>query len=493
MKRQEDAITGVSSLLGLSRGEASILLRNHGWSVENVQTAWFDDEDKVRRSYGLVDKVSCINPRPGDAKVRKAKKIMCKICYDETSRDNFASAVCGHPFCKECWSKYLCVSIDDGAGCLDVRCPEPKCKVALDQDMVEMLVGDDGYREKYRRFLLRSYVELRKKTKWCPAPGCDYALEFDGGGEGGGGLDEGTVFDVFCNCKYGFCWNCSEDSHRPVDCKTVAKWAEKNGSEAENTNWILANSKPCPKCKYPIEKNHGCMHMTCRAPCRHQFCWLCLGEWSNHGEKTGGYYSCNIYEKAKAEGGYTEEETKRKKAKNALDRYTHYYERWASNGSSRDKARQHLKQMQAEKLEELALIHHTTVKQLEFITDALSQIIECRRVLKWSYAYGYYIPEKDVAKKDFFEHLQGQAEHSLERLHHCVEVEMKPFFDEDAGSKEKEFQNVSTKLKGLTPCTHTFFENLVTALENNLADVESCGGGRSKGTDSTADKKKRRK
>jgi hypothetical protein len=38
----------------------------------------------------------------------------------------------------------------------------------------------------------------------------------------------------------------------------------------------------------------------------------------------------------------------------------------------------------------------------------LVQIVECRRVLKWTYAYGYYLPDDDVAKKNFFEYSQGK-------------------------------------------------------------------------------------
>jgi len=53
-----------------------------------------------------------------------------------------------------------------------------------------------------------------------------------------------------------------------VDCDTVHTWILKNSAESENLNWILAHTKQCPKCKRPIEKNQGCMHMTC-SQCRY--------------------------------------------------------------------------------------------------------------------------------------------------------------------------------------------------------------------------------
>lgn len=79
---------------------------------------------------------------------------------------------------------------------------------------------------------------------------------------------------------------------RPVTCDIIRQWIIKNNAESENSNWILANTKPCPRCQRPIEKNQGCMHMSC-TQCRHEFCWLCSEDWKKHGDKTGGFYACN--------------------------------------------------------------------------------------------------------------------------------------------------------------------------------------------------------
>ncbi|KAF8393892.1 hypothetical protein HHK36_020092 [Tetracentron sinense] len=86
--------------------------------------------------------------------------------------------------------------------------------------------------------------------------------------------------------------------------------------------------------------------------------------------------------------------------------------------------------------------------QLKFITEAWLQIIECRRVLKWTYAYGYYLPEFEHAKRQFFEYLQGEAESGLERLHQCAEKELQVYLNAEGPSKD--FNEFRTKLAGLT-------------------------------------------
>jgi hypothetical protein len=53
--------------------------------------------------------------------------------------------------------------------------------------------------------------------------------------------------------------------------------------------WLKANTRPCPKCNTPIEKNDGCNHMIClNRHCRYEFCWICRKDWSLHSTSTGG-------------------------------------------------------------------------------------------------------------------------------------------------------------------------------------------------------------
>ncbi|MFS7926429.1 putative IBR domain, Zinc finger, RING/FYVE/PHD-type, E3 ubiquitin ligase RBR family [Helianthus anomalus] len=90
---------------------------------------------------------------------------------------------------KVCWKSYVCTAIEDGPGCLTLRCPEPSCEAAVGPDMVRLLASENE----------------RKRVKWCPGPACEYAVEYDDDFEFGS-------YDVSCNCKYGFCWKCMEDA-----------------------------------------------------------------------------------------------------------------------------------------------------------------------------------------------------------------------------------------------------------------------------------------
>lgn len=138
---------------------------------------------------------------------------------------------------------------------------------------------------------------------------------------------------IECPCGSSFCFKCGELSHMPCDCKMAEEWILKSQAESENLTWIMANTKRCPKCTKPIEKNQGCNHMKCQQ-CGHDFCWVCEGPWKEHGSATGGYYKCNKYEEMKKDTKLVAEEKAREDAKNELNRYMFYYERYENHNKS---------------------------------------------------------------------------------------------------------------------------------------------------------------
>lgn len=118
--------------------------------------------------------------------------------------------------------------------------------------------------------------------------------------------------------------------------------------------------------------------MTCRV-CGHDFCWMCMAPWSEHGQKTGGYYNCNKYEELKKKGDkkLNEEERQREEHKNQLNKYMFYFERF----NNHERAEKHAKELRTAikaKIELLHEIKHYPLSELEFLTDTLQVVVECR-------------------------------------------------------------------------------------------------------------------
>eukprot|EP00879_Flechtneria_rotunda_P014450 GHRR01015099.1.p1 GENE.GHRR01015099.1~~GHRR01015099.1.p1 ORF type:complete len:471 (+),score=115.95 GHRR01015099.1:168-1580(+) len=361
-KRQEEAIESVTSILGISDEDAARVLRKYKWDAARVNEEWFSDMDAVRAAVGMVDEA----PDPPGTSNK------CMICFETFPRSSMLSAACKHGFCTDCWSGYLANAVSSGPSVLDLRCPLPDCKAEVPVPLVHKVLSSQPatkeLAQRYDTFALRSFVEDNRNLVWCTGANCDNAVECC--------VERAATepLDVICTgCGATFCFNCKEEAHRPVACDTVRKWITKNSAESENLNWILANTKPCPKCCRPIEKNQGCMHMTC-SQCRHEFCWLCNGAWSDHGERTGGFYACNRYETAKKTGEYDQETRRRENAKHSLERYMHYFERWDAHNKARDKARKDAATFAAEHLEKLSDMTKTPTSQLKFIMDAWGQV-----------------------------------------------------------------------------------------------------------------------
>lgn len=311
-------------------------------------------------------------------------------------------------FCTDCYTDYLSSKVNDGPLVIFTKCPEHKCPCLVPPELfLQRLEG--VALAKFKKYTAYSYVDLNKSIRWCPGVACLKAVR----------ALPGTL-NVKCKgttdaCGSSFCFKCGEDAHEPASCEFLTRWTDKCQNESETANWILAHTKRCPNgvCNTRIEKNQGCNHMSCKV-CKHEFCWICMGAWSDHGTNTGGYYSCNRFD-AKKEGG---DDTN--KAKKELDRYLHYYKRYHNHHEAQDFAKTQALETPRRMEEYQATSKDLSWIDVQFLKTATDMLIECRRVLKYTYVFGFYLSH-EASKRELFEDQQEHLEKFTEKLSELTE------------------------------------------------------------------------
>lgn len=401
----------VCGMFEVTPDEAHLLLQYHKWDKDRLTDAFLSDYDKVRREAGIdlfspqiLDELT--HPKPPTAS-SSALTFNCRIrvCCDEICpwKEGFALG-CNHRFCRACYGEYLKSAVQDGPRCTYANCPEHKCNQVVPRSVYYHFLEDGSEeRDKYQRYLLRNFIETNKNMRYCPAPRCELVV-----------MGSGTVHSVQCNCGHHFCFRCGEEAHEPASCAQMLHWTEKCMNESETANWILANTRKCPQCGTRIEKNQGCNHMTCRQ-CKHEFCWICMGSWTEHGQQTGGFYKCNRFDAAELPTSVTEAQ----RAKAELDRYLHYYQRYHGHDQGLKFAEQ-LREASERRMLEQQETSKSSWIDVQFLKEAAEQVRDCRRVLKHTYVLGYFLKER-TAEKQLFEHHQEMLEKNTERLQEFTE------------------------------------------------------------------------
>mmetsp|Transcript_44925 Transcript_44925/g.66086 ORF Transcript_44925/g.66086 Transcript_44925/m.66086 type:complete len:571 (+) Transcript_44925:74-1786(+) len=402
-----------ADLLGISKAASMVLLRAHKWDSNTVTNSFYDNPASLQSKCGVLAR--CQQIASSEEKQRKLTG-SCSICIsDDIPPEDMYSMPCGHDFCRNCWSGYIeSTIVSDGPNSVNATCPHPKCNEIITEEEVKDIIAPQSDKAgssyplliKYREYQIRSFVEMNRCTRWCPGPGCDkvaVASSF------------GLIGVVDCDkCHTQFCLSCGELNHRPLSCDLVTKWNEKNADQGQTADWMLINTKNCPKCSSRIDKNGGCNHMIC-SQCDYHFCWICMGSWSDHGAKTGGYYACNRYDAQKQ----LKKSTSTDVVKANLEKYLHYYNRFFEHGNAQKFAEGQL----AEKLELLKSVEVGSDKNsddimvLKDLISALRQLTECRRVLKYTYVFGYLeLGSLNLNQKNQFEHHQALLERFTEVL-----------------------------------------------------------------------------
>ena len=394
MSQQEKQIEEVASILGLPFAQTAILVRHMRWNKEKLIEQYMDKPDKVLESAGLG---STFSEAPS---TRAVKGFTCEICYEDEPNLQTYSIKCGHRYCTDCYTHYLTQKVKEEGEAARIQCPKEGCHRIVDAKSLKLLVANE-VKNRYEVLLTRTYVDDKENLKWCPAPECVYAVDC-----GIKKRELGRIVPtVHCQCKHNFCFGCTLADHQPAPCTLVKKWLKKCEDDSETSNWISANTKECPKCNSTIEKNGGCNHMTCRK-CKHEFCWMCMGLWSEHGTS---WYNCNRFE----EKSGLDARDAQTKSRHSLERYLHYYNRYANHEQSA-KLDKDIYIKTEKKMTSLQTQSSMSWIEVQFLDTASQALQQCRQTLKWTYAFAFYLARNNLT--EIFEDNQKDLEMAVENL-----------------------------------------------------------------------------
>jgi ankyrin repeat/IBR domain-containing protein 1 len=458
--------------------------------------------------------VKCDSTAPTDSAAE------CPICYGDFDATNSAEWTQlpdhSHAVCKECLAMHVADAATNSRASLLIRCPFQNCAYFVPRAVLQAHSSAETM-EKLVQNERDAFVFSARDVKYCPTSACpcvvvmrtpvdfsrrwgsdclDHApaicsLTSDNTSSSGvalrtrDGVVDANIHDSTHTplTPHRFCWQCDSKPHWPIPCDMWEQWQDKikdeigelpdgKGNADESSDavmhqlWIKANTKKCPKCKTPIEKDEGCNHMTCSSRrCRHEFCWVCAKPWDMHGTNTGGYFSCNIWREdeellkiADESGmkmdeennafGSAKEQTKRTKAMAAMmARFVHHMTRSNAHADSAvlELAMQQglcarLKPVVEAARERRASASEVDleVESLDFVRSAFIELIECRSFLRFSYVLAFYRYSKArsqtttnlkkrsrssralYAEKQTFEVLQSELEMLVEQMSDIV-------------------------------------------------------------------------
>ncbi|EGT37547.1 hypothetical protein CAEBREN_02319 [Caenorhabditis brenneri] len=344
--------------LKLTPDQCLTLLLKFKWDLDSLKETFdaFNDTQKFLLENHIVPRETVVMGFPE-----------CSICCFE---GKLLSLACGHQACEDCWKQYLKQKVQDGEALLE--CMDSSCKLLID---VKFIVRYKELEASNRKLVIDSYVESSFDMTWC-AKECGMAIKR---------LQLSDTAPVACSCGSVFCFSCERASHLPATCRQMQLWEKKcatmpppgksDSSDSTTQEWLVINTKGCPRCSTLIEKNGGCSHMKCpNKKCRFSFCWKCHESWSKH------KFSCD------------------KKKLSALQ--------------SRVNQEVNFKvfQLYFEKIEK----QKKKLKQEGSLPESSKLLVECRQTLIHSYIFAFYLSRGDYFTK--FEQIQKILEQRTNEL-----------------------------------------------------------------------------
>ncbi|MDP2436583.1 MAG: IBR domain-containing protein [archaeon] len=437
LKERHELIQSVASSCDLPSQLAQRILDYCGWNINTTVEHFFNDPSGLFRQVGLdalplastvKHSTSACPSEPASSQQntrrRRAQKIDCAVCFDQTSQWSQPEG-CAHAFCNRCWAHYFDIQVADREP--SISCMGMNCKNPIPESFLSNVLPPDSF-QRYLDLQQRNFVRRSADIRYCPIGDCNLIVR-------------NPV--LWKNCRtgtcangHGFCFDCALPAHSPASCQMMKTWnlSEQWKSDQASTAWILHNTKDCPKCNVPIQKDRGCFLMVCRGlSCKHRFCWLCGGDWSTHPDhfQCATYNEVGMSDQPEWRDRTTLSESRLKRAVEARH-YTMYQEH--------DRASRFEAAAQKRIEEHIASLQDTSstfyLYNVDFVRAAYATMFAVRYFLKHTYIYSLYAPETPEAQ--IFQHQQSKLEMVAEKLSGLLEPDDQKQFDPE-------------KVKSLTP------------------------------------------
>jgi len=392
----EVRISAVAQSLNIPTSAASVILSSFDGSPKDAIDACAMDRDGVFRRCGVEARCRRAETTIQDSNMDES--FVCGICYDDeiTSSDSYAMS-CGHRFCNVCYKSFLETTVEEGPlRILKATCPSHDCTERITGVELNDLIP--RHVEKWKDCFLRQFVDQDGLYRFCPGPDCDVAV-----------VSLGDTGPVECMCGTAFCFGCGESPHVPACCDDFEKWQAIFGS---SEFWVAKNSKPCPNCGVPIEKNQGCNHIQC-SQCQFDFCWICLAHLETHLMA----HTCNRYDAA----NHAEDNDEKMRL--------FYTDRFQAHEEAEFFARKRLEGIEDKVQHLLDKFRLLEEEEAQDLVEAEETLVEARRFLKHSFIAAYGMKD-DQARRKIFESHQGALELLTETLSGLTELNLDTLYVE---------------------------------------------------------------
>lgn len=269
-------VEDLSETLSLGFEDAHLLLVSYRYKAERAMDAYFESPDTTLAAAGLTIKPGSSGPcgSSGDARpdfpngTSATDTFECAICMDCFPFKDGDALPCSDWLCNDCWKAYVQTQFRSGKTAAVLSTCSACGERMRARIWNKYLPKRDAARLSERQ--TQHYVEQTSATRSCPGVGCKRLATYP----------KRVVREIQCHCGTQWCFGCGHEWHSPLTCQEIQAWMSTSGKHSEDLQWILANSKPCPRCNRPIEKNEGCKHMTCGKDgspgCGYDFCWVRL-------------------------------------------------------------------------------------------------------------------------------------------------------------------------------------------------------------------------